>query len=213
MGSKEQSLGECDAGVDCQRFDLCDRASSPRTYLEEERLANRSGQPIANHDLWDDLLKARAKAGIRVDFAFQHGKRSKIAKRVDKAAKAAAQRGGFDVDSGYLPGGVSRSMVKGGQPAQPYPASDRVAVIRPYVKKIMFKGENRISFNLFDEATQVYSGKFFAYAVPPLASELHLGNGHRVRFNADPRYPQILARIEGVPLPKPTRRDKKSSQP
>ncbi len=48
---------------------------------------------MANDDLWDDLLKARLKAGIRVDFLWQAGKKSAITKQVDKAAKAAAQRG------------------------------------------------------------------------------------------------------------------------
>lgn len=49
---------------------------------------NREGQPILNSDLWDDLLKARAKAGIRVEFVWQAGKTTEIGKRVDKLAKA-----------------------------------------------------------------------------------------------------------------------------
>lgn len=59
---------------------------------------------------------------------------TEIGKRVDKAAKAAAKRGGFDKDTGYKPGAVSRSMVKGGIAVQ-YPASGQIAVIRPYAKK------------------------------------------------------------------------------
>jgi hypothetical protein len=61
-------------------------------------------------------------------------------------------------------------------------------------------------FNIFDEITQSYSGKFFAYAEPSLSLELHRGNGHRVRFNSDLNFPQILERIEGVLLPKPIRK-------
>jgi len=167
---------------------------------------NRHGQPMANDDLWDDFLKARAKAGIRIDFVWQPGKKSLIAKKADKAAKAAAQRGGIDVDRGYRPGGVSRSMVRDRSAAQPCPVNGQLAVIRPYVKKIMFKGEHRVSFNTFDEATQTYANKFFAFAAPLLAAELHLGNGHRVRFNCDPHYPQIVERIEAVALPKPPSR-------
>ncbi len=161
---------------------------------------------MANDDLWDELLKARAKTGIRVDFVWQQGKKTAIAKEVDKMAKAAAQRGGIDVDRGYRPGGVSRSMVGGGAAAQPFPASGQIAVVRPYVKKVRFRSEYRISFNIFVEATQTYADKFFAFAGPLLTSELHMGNGHRVRFNSDPKYPQIVERIESVTLPKPPSR-------
>jgi ribonuclease HI len=114
---------------------------------------NRRGQPIANHDLWDELLKARAKASIRVEFVWQKGKKSEIANGVDKAAKVAAQRGGNQVDRGYKPGSFGRSKVKGGV-AKPYPANGQTEVILPYAKKIMSKGENRISFNIFEETTQ-----------------------------------------------------------
>src|SRR5580692_10287980 len=51
---------------------------------------------------------------------------------------------------GYRPGSVSRSMVKG-RLAERFPAAGQVVVFRPYVKKIMHNGENRISFNLFNE--------------------------------------------------------------
>lgn len=104
-------------------------------------------------------------------------------------------------------------MVKGGV-AQPYPARGQLDVIRPYVKKIMFRGENRISFNTFDESTQTYFGKFYAFATPTMAAELHRNHGYRVRFNADPQYPQILERIEEGPLKKlPSSRKEKASQP
>lgn len=178
------------------------------TTWKSQGWRNRHGQPIANHDLWNDLLLARAKVRIRVDFVWQAGKISPIAKVVDKAAKAAARRAGIDVDRGYRPGGVSRSMVKGGIAAQ-YPANGQVGVIRPYQKKIMFLRENRISFNLFNESQQDYEGKFFAYAPTELAGLLHMRHGYRVRFNRNPKYAQILDCLEEVQLPVPTRSRKK----
>ena len=93
-------------------------------------------------------------------------------------------------------------MVKGGT-AQRFPAAGQTIVIRPYAKKIMHGGENRISFNIFDETLQRYTGKFYAFAGPLLSAELHRGNGHRVRVNSDPNYPQLAERIEAVQLPKP----------
>ncbi len=167
---------------------------------------NRHGEPKANHDLWDTLLKLRPKVGVRVDFGYHKGKTSEITNRVHKAAQEAAVRGGFDVDVGYRPGGVSRSMVEGRAPALRYPADGQMIVVRPYVKKVMYRGELRISFNVFDEAEQTYEGKFFAFAEKDLGAELHLGNGHRVRFNHDLNYPVITERVEAVLLPKPPRR-------
>lgn len=169
---------------------------------------NVSGEPKFNDDLWDKLLKARAKtarAGIRVDFIWQRGKKTPIGKQVDEAAKTAAKRGGIDIDTGYRPGSVTRSMVKGGV-ALRFPAANQILAIRPYAKKVMGTKENRISFNIFDEASQTYASKFYAFADVVLSAELHKGNGHRVRFNADPRYPIFLERIEGVQLPKPSAR-------
>jgi hypothetical protein len=97
--------------------------------------------------------------------------------------------------------------VKGGV-ALPYPSNGQTEVIRPYAKKIMFRGENKISFNCYDENTQTYHSKFFAFADALMGAELHRGNGHRVQFNYEPKYPQILQRIEGIKLPKPPSREK-----
>jgi len=176
---------------------------------KKNRWRNRYGEPKANDDLWNSLLKLRPKTRTRVDVVWHKGKTSDITKRVDKAAKAAALRAGSDVDVGYRPGGVSRSMVKDRAPAQRYPADGQVIVIRPYVKKVMHQRELRISFNVFDEATGTYEHKFFAFAEENLGAELHLGNGHRVRFSRDLNYPIIAERIETVSLPKPARKRKK----
>ncbi len=185
---------------------VTDNVSFRARSWKQNKWRNRYGQPMANDDLWHDLLKAHAKAGIRVDFLWQAGKGSLVAKQTDKAAKAAAKRGGLDVDTGYRPGGVSRSMVKDRVGPQRFPASGQIIIIRPYVKKIMYKGEHRISFNVFDEGSETYAGKYFAFAEQSLAAELHMGNGHRVRFNSDPNYPRIIKRIEVVSLPKPLRK-------
>lgn len=179
---------------------------------KKARWRNRYGEPMANEDLWDKLLKTQTKAaklGLRIDFKWEKGKKTAIAKQADKAAKIAAKRGGIEVDIERRPGSVSRSMVAGGT-AQRFPAAGQVVVIRPYAKKIMYKGENRISFHIYEEATQTYVNKFYAFADPVLGAEVHNGNGHRVRFNTDPNYPKLLERIEGVLLPKPPPKRRRS---
>lgn len=161
---------------------------------------SREGTPIQNSDLWDELLKARAKAGIRVEFVWQEGKSTDIGKLVDKLAKAAAKRGGTDRDWGYKPGAYCRSMVEGGV-ALPYPAADQLTVIRPYAKKPISIVEERLSFNVFDEGTQSYDSKFYAFTTRLLAFELHRWHGYRVRFNDNPKYPQILGWTQEVAVP------------
>lgn len=161
---------------------------------KKHKWRNRFNKPIANHDLWDSLLTAHRKAGIRVDFVRQPGKLSIHAKAVDKAAKAAAQRGGLDVDDGFRPGAICRSMVKG--VARPYPASGQTDVIRPYAKRVMYRGENRISFDIYVETAQAYESKAHAFATPAMAATLHRSHRYRVRFNDDPQYPQIVECIE-----------------
>jgi ribonuclease HI len=142
---------------------------------------NAHGEWKFNSDLWNKLLKLQVKVSklrIRPDFIWQKGKKTELGKKVDRAAKAAAQRGGMEVDTGYRPGSVSRSMVKGGS-AERFVAAGQLLVVRPYAKKVMHKHDNRISFNIFDVATGTYAGKFYAFADPTLSVALHNGNGHR----------------------------------
>jgi ribonuclease HI len=161
---------------------------------------NREGQPILNMDLWDNLVKARVKARIRVEFVWEAGKTSDIGNRVHKIAKAAAKRGGPDQDTGYKPGKAYRSMVEDGV-VLPYPATGQIAVIRPYGKRPLRKDEDRVKFNVFDEAKQTYESQFYASATPLMAFDLHGWHGYRVRFNDNPKYPQILECIEEVTVP------------
>jgi hypothetical protein len=86
-------------------------------------------------DLWKQLLAAQAKTGIAVHFEWTLGKKSPILKRVDKAAKAGATRGGPDIDRGYKPGTIARSMVKSS--ASRFPAKGQAVVIRPYRKNLI----------------------------------------------------------------------------
>jgi ribonuclease HI len=160
----------------------------------------RDDQPILNDDLWDALLKARAKAGIRVEFVWQEGKTTDIGKHVDKLAKAAAKRGGTNRDWGYKPGAFCRSMVKGGV-ALPYPAMGQMAVVRPYAKKPVSKEAERLSFNIFNEQMQRYESKFYAFTTPLIAFTMHRWHGYRVQFNDNPKNPQILQCAEEVAVP------------
>jgi ribonuclease HI len=178
-------------------------------FWKKSRWRNRDGKPIFNADLWDELLKARAKTRIRTEFVWEMGKTTDIGKRVDNLAKAAARRGGLGKDGGYNPGAYCRSMVKGGV-AVACPVTGQIEVIRPFAKKPLRKvREERVSFNLFDEVTQTYSFKFYAFTTLQIAFELHRWRGWRVQFNDNPKYPQITDLIGEVSLPPVPRKHSK----
>ena len=64
--------------------------------------------------------------------------------------------------------------------------------------------KNGLASDMFDEVTQMYQSKFFAFTTSLLAffSHLHSWRGWRVQFNAEPNYPQIVGIIGEVSLPK-----------
>ena len=156
---------------------------------------NRHGEPRENSDLWKQLLSAMAKTGIRVDFEWTPGKKTDILRKVDKAAKAAAKRGGVDIDRGFKHGNISRSMVKG-TTATRFPAQGQLVVVRPYRKNAMGKDEDKIRFDVFSEETQRYTESCYAFATPAVTADLHRQHLYRVRFNGNPQYPQIVELIE-----------------
>jgi hypothetical protein len=80
-------------------------------------------------------------------------------------------------------------------------------VIRPYRKNILAKGEEKVRFDIFSENSQSYVESCYAFASSDLAAELHRQHAYRVRFNDNPKYPQILEIVEEVLLPKPPATD------
>lgn len=170
------------------------------TQWKQNKWCNRHGEPIENADLWNELLFARRKAGIRVDFEWVQGKKSPILRKVDAASKNAAKRGGLHADHGYKPGKIARSMVDG--PAIRFPAQGQVIIIRIYRKTTPLKSKNKIRFDLFLEETQTYSGSYYAYASDAITAELHRQHGYRARVNDDALHPQIEEILDEVVLPR-----------
>jgi len=71
--------------------------------------------------------------------------------------------------------------------------------------------ENRFVFEVFDEDTNTYVSKHFAYCTADIGAQLHRQRGFRVRMNGNADYPQILEVIQEVLLPNAERRRKKVS--
>ena len=176
---------------------------------------NADDEPKRNSDLWDQLLKAHEKAGIKVTFHWIPGKKEERTKRIDKAAKQAAKsvsaktgaskreltkaakRQLLKKDTGFHPGAVSRSKVTG--VTSRYAAKGDVAVIHIFQKdKVHRSEENRIKFDLLDETASEYRTKHYAYSTAQIAFVLHRQHSYRVRFNSNLKYPQIVEVIEEV---------------
>ncbi len=175
-------------------------AISAREWSKEGG-TNRHGEPMENWDLWKELMRAQTQARIRVDFVWMHDKESPILFRVHQDAKAAAKRGGTNIDSGYKPGWITRSKFKGS--ATRFRAAGQSAMIHPYRKKKMKNGEWKIRFDVISEEGRGYVESCYAYASLELTlAELHSQNGYRVRFNDNPKHPQIVELLEKVELPK-----------
>ena len=150
---------------------------------------NRDGRPIENVDLWRRFLAVRQRVRVRVDIRWRKGKTSPILKAVDRAAKAAGKNPS-NRDHGFRRGKIARSISPDGS-ASLYPADGGEAPIRVYRTALIGKTANKIFFDLLDESTGTYTGKFVAYAPPAIAGELHRQHSYRVRFNANPRHPRI----------------------
>lgn len=168
-------------------------------YWRANDWRNLQGEPKENPDLWKRFLSAYSKVGMPVHFEWRKGKKTPILRMVDNAAKAAAKRAGADVDYGYKPGAVARSMVVGA--AVKFPAQGQTITIRPYRKSVMRKGENKVRFDAVAADCQGYTNSYYAYAQPSIAAELHRHHGYRVTFNDDAGYPQIVSVLEEVGLP------------
>ena len=162
---------------------------------------NRHGQPMENWDLWKELLRAQNQTRIHITFTWMSDKESPVLRRVHLNAREAARRGGPNIDSGYKPGWITRSMVKGA--ATLFPAAGQTIMIRPYRKKRMKNTEWKIRFDVISEDGQDYIESCYAYASPELTlGELHSQNGYRVRFNDNAKHPKIAELLENIVLPK-----------
>lgn len=163
--------------------------------------SNQSGEPKENSDLWKQFISARQKSGIRVTFEWTAGKKSPILKQVDKAAKSAAKRGGIDVDRGYKKGAVARSMVKGA--ATRFEATGQTAVVRIYRKDPTARDQFKVRFDVVAVDLRSYSESCYAFASPEMCLDLHRHHVYRVRFSANPNYPEIVELVGEVKLPPP----------
>ena len=180
-------------------------------YWLKNRWRNRSGRPIENPDLWKNFLRVRSKLRTRVDFGKVKGKSSALLRSVDKSAKEAA-RSGTDIDRGYSKGKIGRSTLKGASVM--FAAAGQVIDVRVYGSKLAGKtDESKVLFQTYNSLTNECGAKYFAYARPEIAVELHRHHAYRVQMNGNPKYPQILALLDEIPLPRKQNKIRNASSP
>jgi ribonuclease HI len=176
-------------------------------FWQKAKWRTAAGRPTDNWDLWKEFLSAKFKAGIRIDISKVQNKSTPLLKRVDKLAKAAANSQPR-VDRGLVVGKIGRAKIKGS--ATIFPAANQMLVIRIVGSKTVGPTrENRFVFEVFDENTNTYISKHFAYCTPVTGAQMHRQRGFRVRMNDKTDYPQILDVIEEVPLPKAERKKRR----
>src|SRR5215475_11782973 len=154
-------------------------------------------------------MSAKSKAGVRIDICKVENKSSPLLRQVDKLAKSAAQSYPR-IDRGLIVGKIGRAKIKGNTTM--FCAANQVLVIRVVGSKTVGPSrENRFVFEVFDEDTNTYVSKHFAYCTADIGAQLHRQRGFRVRMNGNADYPQILEVIQEVLLPNAERRRKKVS--
>jgi ribonuclease HI len=170
-------------------------------YWQRNKWRNAQGRPVEHPDLWKEFLTIRSRAGVRVDFGWVKGKSNTLLTKVDKAAKEAA-RTATGVDRGHIAGKIGRPKTKSGASTM-FPAVGQELVVRVYGSRLVGRTEeNRITFEIYDEVTNQYGPKHFAYAQPEVGGQLHRQRTFRVQMNDNPKYPQVLRVLEERLLPK-----------
>jgi ribonuclease HI len=149
-----------------------------------------SDRPIENSDLWKRFLSVRQQAKTRTDIIWRKGKKSLILKSVDRAAKEAGKQP-TKPDRGFRQGKVGRSKISGGASSL-YPARGQEGIVRIYRSALIRKTDHKVYFDVFDAQLDTFVEKSTAYVSAGIAAELHRGHTYRVRFNSDPKYPQIV---------------------
>jgi ribonuclease HI len=96
-------------------------------FWKKAKWRTASGRPIENHDLWDDFLAAKSKAGVRIDIIKVVNKSTPLLRFVDRLAKAAAKSHPRK-DRGLVVGKIGRARIKG--TAILFPANNQVVAIR-----------------------------------------------------------------------------------
>ena len=178
-------------------------------FWQKAKWRTFAGRPIANWDLWKEFMSAKSKAGVRIHICKVENKSSPLLRQVDKLAKSAAQSYPR-IDRGLIVGKIGRAKIKGNTTM--FCAANQVLVIRVVGSKTVGPSrENRFVFEVFDEDTNTYVSKHFAYCTADIGAQLHRQRGFRVRMNGNADYPQILEVIQEVLLPNAERRRKKVS--
>ena len=156
-----------------------------------------AGRPIENPDLWKKFLSVRGRVKIRTEILWRKGKKTSLLKKVDRAAKEASKSPSKE-DRGFRTGKIARSKVLGGSSSL-FPAGGQEETIRVYRSAMIRKTGHKVYFDLFDDASGTFTGKFTAYVTGEQISALHRGHSYRVQFNCDTQHPQIVSILDTPP--------------
>jgi len=161
-------------------------------YWKKDGWVNQNGKPYENQDLWNDFLRAQAKLNLRVDIEWTKGKKNEVLKLVDSLAKQCAKNPTL-IDSGYNGGKFTASRTPTKKSATLFSGGDEYILIRVYRSKISGRNEKQIytiRFDLFNEESRSYVGKYIGYTKKDF--NLKRNTCFRVRFDGNKRFPLIV---------------------
>lgn len=161
-------------------------------YWKKAGWCNEAGKPYENSDLWETFLRERQKTRIRFDMVWEKGKQNLILNRVDALAKAGTKCP-TNIDFGLKPAKFTSSRTESKKAAQLFNPKGQTLLIRIFVKSEYERKKQKkfkITFDIYDEVTKLYSDKFFAYQVGECTVKRN--NCYRASFNDNPLFPVIV---------------------
>lgn len=165
-------------------------------YWKQNDWVTKDGKPYENQDLWDAFLKTRAKLSVRVDITWTKGKQTDVLKRVDQLAKQGAKNPNLR-DTGYNGGKFTASRTPTKKAATLFDGGKDEVLIRIYRSSIYGRNQSavyRITFDLYDEASERYVSKHTGYTKTDF--NLKRNTCYRVWFDGSQSFPQIIAAEE-----------------
>jgi ribonuclease HI len=169
-----------------------DHVSTAMHQWSRRQWTRSGGAPVLNADLWHELLRQMRLVGKPVDFKWIRNKSSPFAKRVDKLAKASADR---PLARPPMFRGVRKKLTEESVDPGVVPVEGQAVDIRIVVSEYLRRQRTwRFKYEVMSEGP--LQGKVdFVFGDRPLLQR----NTYTVRLNDDPDFPKIVEVVETWP--------------
>jgi len=153
----------------------------------------QSGEPVANHDLWDELLTRLPKTGRSTQIRYLPRNSNLQMVLADKQAKAARSRGASRKDFGFRVGKLGRSKTPGTNESTMLPAKGQTELVHVYwTRRVGLDDECQVHFDLYSKKVRGFVSQHYAYAATEdIANAFKRGNCFEATFGLSLTYSKI----------------------